>query len=303
MPIHYVGNAVNNSFMLVSEIKGWPPVVANDADLDALNLWWDKVGTPTTAPTVVDVAGEAGITENYELCLKVVTDAASEGLLQRYTYADEPRIKSGRVLSALVAIWSVSSVSVTAKLLNSDATETAAAATTAASWTLIEIPNHTLAGTYVDLHITAAAAGTFFVVPIAVHIGAVPYPIAEPRPSRYVDRQTANVVNNSDPGGATFADLDLTTATSPLAWKVLLGAFYSNATTADKILAVRRNGDTQAITGYQALARATTAVGGYYHGVREYCMDDGQIVEWQTNGAAGDTESVYIDVLGYWEYA
>lgn len=283
------------AFQLCNEIKGWPPIV-NTGDLDALNLWWDKVGTPSTAPSVVAVSGE-GITETYELALKVVTDAASEGLSQRWTYADEPRVKAGRTLSALLAIWSVSSLSVTAKLVSSDASETAASAVTAAGWTLVEIPAHTLAGTYCDLQVTAGDAGTFYVVPLGACIGTRGLALA-PRGLRYISTARAALVNAIDPGGADYADVDATASASPLTVRLQLEASYTNGSATGRQVKIRRNGRTD-----DDVLTAQVAVAGV--SARNYGpvdTDDGQIFEYKTGSAAGETESVTITLLGYWEW-
>lgn len=282
---------------LVNEIKGWPPIV-NTGDLDALNLWWDKVGTPTTAPSVVAVSGEAGVTENYELALKVVADGANEGLGQTWTFADEPRVKSGRKLSVILAIWSVSNLSVTAKLVNSDASHTDASAVTAAAWTIVTIENHTLAGTTCQLTVTAAGAGTFYVVPLGTNIGEKAFPL-KPRGLVYKEIPTNSVVNNADPGGVNYADLDLTAQTSPLAAKILISAIY--AANAANRLDVRRNGATNA-SWENGLCYATGDASVYHLGRKEVVCDDGQIVEWGTTGAAANTEHVYLDVDGWWEW-
>lgn len=283
---------------LVNEIKGWPPIV-NTGDLDALNLWWDKVGTPTTAPSVTDTS-VAGLTDDYELCLKVVTDAASEGLSQRFTFADEPRVKAGRTVSALLAIWSVGSVSVTAKLVNSDASETAAAAVTAAAWTIVEIPAHVLAGTYVDLKVTAGAAGTFYVVPLGMNIGSRGFPLP-PRPVRYVDKTTSALVN-ADPGGAGYASLSLQASSSKLTCFGQISIDYNNNTTLNKSVTVRRLGDTYDNYANAVVRNAAVSV-GYTRGSRWVACDDAQNVEWKSDAAAGDSEVVIIHLTGYQEWA
>jgi hypothetical protein len=286
--------AVIQASQLVNEIKGWPPVV-NTGDLDALNLWWDKVGTPTTAPTVTDTS-VAGLTDNYELCMKVVTDAASEGLAQRFTFADEPRVKAGRVVSAILAIWSVSSVSVTAKFVNSDASHTDAGAVTAAGWSIVTIENHTLVGTYCDLQVTAGAAGTFYVVPLGMNIGAKAFPL-KPRGLRYVD-DTANAtpVNDSDPGN-TWTDVDCTASTSNLAVRVIGGLIYYSSRINEE-LRVRRNGNA---SNGMRVSRAASA-GLYGGGIYEVQVDDGQIFEFNGSATAGDTEHVYMFINGWWEW-
>jgi hypothetical protein len=286
---------------LVNEIKGWPPCVTSGSNLATLNLWWDVQGTPTTGPTVVPPLYE-GITNTFSLALKITADAAGEGLYQRWTFADEPRVKSGRTLSALVAIWSVSAVSVTAKLINSDASETAAPAVTAAGWTIVEVPNHTLAGTYCDLQITADGAGTFYVVPLGVNIGARGVPLS-PRPVKYVDIGTNAVVNNVDPGGADWTDVDLTAYTSNLCCAVQISAMYGAAAVSNN-LDVRRNGDTKEADGSMVVARTVSVTATVLaFGVRYTILDDGQIFEYKTGVAAGVEEHVYFSIIGYYEWA
>lgn len=284
---------------LVNEIKGWPPMVQPDSDLVTLNLWWDDVATPTTKATVVDVAGEAGITETYELALKCVGDGAGDGLQQIWTYADEPRLKAGRVMSALVAIWSVGGISITAKLVNSDASETAASAVTAAAWTIVEIPNHTLAGTTVSLQVTAGAAGTFYVVPLGANIGARGFAL-RPRGLRYVDVHvpSASFVSAADPG-ATWTDADATAVTSPLCCILSLQGSYTNSTTAGKTLQVRRNGDT-ATAGGGIVIGVTTSVA--YMGRAVVGCDDGQVIEYIGSDVAANSESVSLAISGWWEW-
>lgn len=274
---------------LVNEVKGWPPYRPNDLDLVTANLWWDDAGTPTTKATVVDVAGEGGITETYNLALKCVGDGAGDGLMQRYTYADEPRIKVGRKVSALVAIWSVGAINITAKLLNSDASETAAAAVSAAAWTIVEIPNHTLAGTYCDLQITAGAAGTFYVVPLGVCIGARGVPLGQ-RPSRFVDTDVNYVVNNADPANTNWTDVDCTSATSNLCWMTQLNG--ENAGTGSVLIRLNGTSDTGKLISSSSGPKAISFI---------QVVDDGQIFEYMASNAA--VSGVYISVIGYWEWA
>lgn len=294
-----VSYAVIQAAQLCNEIKGWTPIVPPDADLVTLNLWWDDVATPTTKATVVDVGGEAGITETWELALKCVGDGAGDGLMQRYTYADEPRLKSGRVASAILAIWSVSSVSVTAKLVNSDASETAASAVTAAAWTIVTIENHTLAGTYCDLQVTAGAAGTFYVVPLGLNIGAKAFPL-RPRGSVYIDKRT-NVVNSVDPGGADWTDVDCTAATSNLAHTLQLCIAYSTNGAIGKRPLLRRNGSSDA-GGTGNVAQYTQVISNTIASHMRMPCDDGQIFEYKTGELAALGESLSIDVEGWWEW-
>jgi hypothetical protein len=294
--------AIIQASQLRNEIKGWPACV-NAGDLDALQLWYRKVGTPTTAPTLQDVSA-ASLTDTYETCLKVTADASGEGLSQTWTFADEPRVKSGLVLSTIWAIWSVSGVGVTLKLVNSDASHTDATAVTAAAWTIVTVENHTLAGSSCNVALTTDGAGTFYAVPLGACIGAKAVPLG-PRPSRYVDgpTPTTHVVSGTDPG-ATWTDCDLTSATSPLAHLAMLQGAYLNASTGGKAICVRRNGSTvaagwgqQLVTAYSANTYVASA------GSRACALDDGQIFEYIGSDVAADTEECYIQVAGWWEYA
>jgi len=288
------------SMQLVNEIKGFPAYVAPDADLVTLNLWWDSLGAPTTPATFVDVAGEAGLTETYEFALKCVAAAANDGLYQRFTYADEPRVKSGRTISALVAIWSVGGISITAKLINSDATETAASVVTAAAWTLVAIEGHACGGTYVDLQVAAGAAGTFYVVPLGLSIGSKALALP-PRPWRDV-AQGVGVIESADPGGVAWTDADVTAGTSPLAFAIQLQVSYVNSTTANRASYVRRNGDSVGAGRVKEAVLSGPTASGARLAHKWVFLDDGQVFEYGTSGVAGDTESlsIYAETWRMW---
>jgi hypothetical protein len=284
------------SLSQVNEVMGWPPYVPDGTDLHAGNLWFRSVGTPTTAPTVVHVAGESGLTETYERAIKVVTDAAGEGFeTLPWTYADQPRVKAGKHLSALVAIWAVGGVSVTAKLVNSDASETVAAAVSAAAWTLVEIPNHLLAGTTCKLQFTTDGAGTFYVAALSANLGPRGLMLG-PRPTRWVSIGYARVVNGVDTQ-ETYVDVDAAASTSPLAFRVEFGAQYRS--TAHHGLIVRRNG----FVGTDVYITSTLVANGYQAAYGQVHLDDGQTFEIKGNEAPANQEFVYIDLRGYEEYA
>jgi len=281
-----------DDFQLVNEFKGFPALVGIDVDLDAANQWWDKVGTPSTAVTMIDVAGDS-LTETYEFALKTVTDAADEGLSQTWTYADEPRVKSGRTLSAICAIWSVGGLGVSAKLVNSDASETAGdVSASMAAWTIIKIEGHVLAGTSCTFQVTANGAGTFYVVPLGACVGPTAMPLG-PRGLVRRDVDGILVVNGSDPGGAE-TDVDATASTSPLTVALGLVGSYGNATTPTRVLFVRQKG----ATNWLAWLQPDKA----YRGTIELGCDDAQVIQYDTNAAAGDTEQVYLTIEYYLEW-
>lgn len=284
---------------LVNEIKGWPSI-KNEGDLDALNLWFDKVGTPSTAPSVVALSGEAGITENWELALKVVADAANEGLLQRFIYADEHRVKSGKKLSTLWAIWCVGGIGVTLSIVNSSAEETSATKVTGAEWAIVEVPNHTLAGTYCDVKLTTDGAGTFYAVPLGANIGERGFPLPQ-RPSRFVEVNfiAHGTVSGLDGGGSDFTDADFTSLTSALTHKLHINILYKNDTNIEKRVQLRRNGSTDALGQLGAIANVLAK---YHYSIHQIECDDSQIIEYKSNAAAGDTESITLCLIGYDEW-
>ncbi len=283
-----------------NEIKAWPPLLANDIDLDAANHWWRKVGTPSTAPTFVDVTGES-ITETYKYCIKTVAAAASDGMKQTYTYADEPRLKTGRTVSLALAIWSVSSVSVTASLLNSDATHTDASAVTAAAWTIVTIEGHVLAGTSCDLKVTAGAAGTFYVVPLGLRVGSFAMSLPS-RPTRWVYPDTVSQPKSLTGIGdeVTWTDVDCTSVTSNLTLRIVLGSYlFDNAD--HFLLAVRRNGSSgNGDVINEVFASVQVQINHF-----PMILDDSQIFEYFLDRTSGSStvNNGYFSVFAYEEWA
>ena len=284
---------------LVNEVMGWPPYVPDGTDLHAGNLWFRAVGTPSTNPTVVDVDNE-GITATHKRAIKVVGDGAGDGFeTLPWTYADQPRVKAGKYLSALCAIWCVGGVLVTAKLVNSDMSETTAAAVSAAAWTLVEIPNHLLVGTTCKLQFTASGAGTFYVVPCA-NIGARGLWLG-PRPTRMVDQATVDLVSNVDPNG-TWVTLDMTSNTSPLAFRAIGAAIYLNLSAVSSNLYMQRKGITPYETRRGLMVTRTVSDSVHVGSVFDVMLDDAQCLEF-TGALAAHSEQVSIAQRAYEEYS
>lgn len=282
--------SVIQASQLCNEVMNYPAMVGIDIDLVAMNQWWDSVDTPTTACTMVDLAGEAGITETWGYALKCVTDASGEGLYQRYTYADQPRIKSGRKLSALVAVWvGTAGRTVTMKLITSASTEVSATAT-AQAWTIIKCENLTLDGSYVDMQFTIDGADTFYVVPLGVNIGAKAVPL-KPRGSRIVYPTPASVKTLTGLGDeATWTDVDITANASPITFraKLRMNILHTNATGWD--FGLRRNG-TSFIAGLQTYVTALPNTNDTTRSFAEndILLDDGQIFEYYLDRWAGSS--------------
>lgn len=290
----------NEAVFYLNEIKGWPPSIQPDTDLVTQNLWFDDVGTPTTKATTVDLVGE-GLTNNYyEIALKCITDAASEGWKQTFPYSGEPRVKSGRRVSALLDIWSVSGVAVTASFINSDGTETRSQTVTSAEWSRVEIKNHLLSGTSCELQVTAGAAGTFYAVPLGMSISPAGLALP-PRPSHYVHCEFVDVVTldaAADPN--TWTDVDITAQTNALAHTADIACVIFEATSTYDLW-LRRNGSSG---GYVVC----TVIGGVSQTSRNnvrVLLDDSQVFEYKLDRTAGASALDFgrISVVGFEEWA
>ncbi|MGI5837163.1 MAG: hypothetical protein ACOX87_11860, partial [Chloroflexota bacterium] len=285
------------SMQFVNEILGWPAYVPNGTDLVSGNLWLRKSGT-MGAVTVVDVSGEAGLTDDYEQAIKALPAAANDAIeWLPWIYANEPRVKAGKTISAMFAVWCVGGVGVTAKLVNSDASETTAPAVNTAEWNIVTIEGHTLAGTSCKPQFVADDAGTFYVVPLGACIGprAMALP---PRPIRYVIHPQDSVISNVDPGGA-WVDADLTSKTSPLTVAVKGAWAYQNDTTSYVAVKARPKGAPDG-WGWSVVKAMNT--GQYWTAQATIPCDDGQTIQF-IGGAAGDTEKIGLHLTGYWEWA
>lgn len=215
--------AIIQASQLVNEFKNFPSL--EDAD-DTQPYWWDEENANITL-TEVDVAGES-ITENYGRALKVVTTGANEYAYQRFTYADEHRLKDGRAVSLLVAVWSVSSAAARVRLRQSSgaALDVSSDVTTAA-WNIVALENVTLDGTYVQAEFEVDS-GTAYFVPLGFHIGARAFPL-RPRAERFRTvigtRPLAFAGGGSSPFAFTNADLSsvlpaLSTRASLAGWGI-----------------------------------------------------------------------------------
>lgn len=288
---------ITHGAVLQNEVKAWPPLVAIGAGLDLVtqNQWWDDEGTPTTKATAVPVSGEAGLDEKFEYAIKCVTDAADEGFNQRYTYADEPRIKSGATLSALVWVATTAGGSgITAKLRNSGGSSTSGVSVaTDGDWTLLLIEAHVCSGTYVELVVTKDASGTFYAGgPITVSLGAnaialPPRGLRRVMPGLMDPSLIKTLTGLADE--VTWTDIDCTAASHPLAAIAQVQAVMAEGTASTRFdLYTRRNGATGAVPAgaSQVLIVSTVAPAA---AVWEQILDDQQIFEYFFDRVSGAT--------------
>lgn len=297
--------------VLQNEVKGWPArwQIGSGFDLVTNNQWWDDEGTPTTKATAVPSSGEAGLDAKFLEIIKCVTDAADEGFVQRYTYADEPRIKSGSVISALVWVATTSGGSgITAKLRNSGGSSTSGTSVaTDGDWTLLAIEEHTCSGTYVELVITKDASGTFYAGgPITVMIGADAIALP-PRKEVFRHYNTTTVVEDlSGSSGKATGDVDLTSITSPLATRVGCHVDLYEPSTGQFAYSFRPNGGgwTMSIgTGAGFKAFVVPSETERQETDFEIVLDDLQIIETGLfNSGGGTTDYARFYMTHYWEW-
>ncbi len=271
-----------------NEVRNFPSLEGAD---DTQPMWWTESDGNCTL-TEVDLSGES-ITELSDRALKAVIASAASGFYQRFTYADEPRLKSGRTVSAAVAVWSVSSISVSMSLVTSVGTLGTSFSTTAAAWTILKVENVTLDGTRVDLTLTSGGTGTFYVVPLGLVLGKMaPQHQMSPRPVIRRWKDTAAEVKVLDSLGdeAAWTDVDVTSSTSNLAIRAICVAHMNDAGTAADAysLHVRRNGSSESqadanMVSHLLMVATTGAVLSSF----EVILDDGQIFEYFFDRVAG----------------
>lgn len=282
------------SMQLVNEIIGWPVYVPNGTNLATGNLWLRKSGT-MGAVTVVDTSGEAGITDNYEQAIKALPAAANDAIeWVPWIYANEPRVKAGKVISAMFAVWCVGGTGVTAKLVNSDASETAAAKVNTAAWNIVKIENHALAGASCKPQFIADGAGTFYVVPLGVCIGPRAL-VLPPRPWREIDISSTNYFYNANP--SSWEDVDMTSQTSPLAFWIRGHGRYTNNSREDQFIYIRRNGSPN--SPEVVLADDINKIYSFSFNV---FLDDGQVFEVSSSYPA-DTDLLFLFLHSYREWS
>lgn len=299
MPL-YPPTVIAPDAVFANEVMNFPSLEGAD---DAQPEWWAEADANATL-TEVDVAGEAGITESYERAHKVVVATANSYASQRYTYADQPRIKSGVKVSALFAVWSVSGVSARIRLQTSVGSLGVSATTTAAGWTLLRVDGVTLDGTYVEIR-EEVDIGTAYFVPLGINLGSRALALP-PRGLLYRNRDATTVKTLGGLGDEnTWTDVDVTSATSNLAVMAQLNGFVFDTVNDFKVY-FRRNGSAQAANDISIQAMALGASQGdygFFH--TDVILDQAQIFEYLLDRTAGSTTLVsgLVNLQGWWEWA
>lgn len=290
---------------VVNEIRNYPSLEqANDVQ----PLWWLEDHANATL-TEVDLAGE-GITEKYERALKLVVATAGPHYgYQLFTYADEPRLKSGKTYSVAVDVWAVGAIAARIRLRSSVGSLGVSADTTAAAWTRLEVEGIAINGTTIAVELECAV-GTAYFVPLGL-VEGVEAPTTQLRPRSLVYRNAIvsfDTAVESLAGSTTkaVADVDLTAVTSPLA---VMGNFVLNmgeGTTGLFDYYVRPNGTTWSVTGSVGPAcrgrvEPSDAERSYSSFVCPF--DDGQIIETAlANSGGGTIDACLLYLNGFWEW-
>lgn len=273
--------AVLQAMQIVNEVMNFPSIEqANGAQPE----WWDEADANATL-TEIALSGE-GITEQYERAHKCVVATANSYYKQRYTYADQPRVKSGRKLSAIFAVWSVGSVAARIRLQSSVGSLGVSGDTTAAAWTILKVEGVDLDGTYVEIR-CEVDTGTAYFVPLGICIGEKALPLP-PRPLKYCWQDAAVSVKSFAGLGdeATWTDIDVTANTSNLAAKLHCTCRMLGVTSNDWMLSIRRNGSSEANGVPNAVVRSVDGV-QYNHASFSVILDAGQIFEYYLDRLSG----------------
>ena len=292
--------AVSGASVQTNEVRNFPSL--ENAD-NAQPEWWEEsAGTATL--TEVDLAGE-GITESWERALKLVTTADVHAL-QTYTYADEKRLKSGKTVSARVAVWAVGGVTARVRL-QSTVGSLGVSTTTAAAWTVLTVEGVVLDGTAVDLRLEVNN-GTAYFVPLAFGVGSSAPNELPPRSLVYrnsITRPTVESLTGST--GKALADVDLTANTSALAALANLHIDMEEGTSGEIYSYGTRPNGSSIASASGAIRRAVVSGDNAENTASQWTeiLDDGQIFESElirnTGGGSIAGLNVYLD--GWWEWA
>jgi len=271
------------------EVMNFPSLEQANATAPA----WFQVSANAT---LTEVGATASVSdETYGTrALKVVTTATAAYAAQRHTYADQPRVKSGRTAFIQVAVWAVGGVAARVRLQSSAGSLGVSADTTAAAWTILTVPQVTLNGTYVEPRFEVDN-GTAYFIPLT----------PAPRGTIFKWRDPATVKTLTGiQDENTWTDIDCTSSTSNLACMALLQGFLFD-TVDDFKLFFRRNGSSQAAND---LSLQTMALGasqgdfGFFQTVT--ILDDSQIFEYLLDRTGGATplDAGLVNLTGFWEW-
>lgn len=281
---------------LSTELHNAPPSIEG---ADNTNPEWWEVSSNATL-TEVDIAGES-ITEIAERCHKVVTTLSAKYSYDKMTYADEPRVKSGRSVCAHFLVWSVSAAPARIRIQSSVGSLGVSRDTVAAGWTQLDVGPVTLDGTYVEVR-CEVDSGTAYFLPCDENGKTI-----QNRNLRFVHKDITTVktlTGISDE--ATWTDVDITSTTSNLAAIAELTAFISEGDSGNVYeLHIRRNGSSLSSSNSTVWALTRNSTWAFQGlSARSVLLDDGQIFEYYLDRQSGATALDFgeINCYGYWEW-
>ena len=297
------GETPEGLILAANEIMNFPSIEKAD---DTQPEWWEEADANATL-TEVDTAGEAGLSEYHERALKVVVATANSYAYQRLTYADQPRVKSSKVVSVAVAVWSAGSVSARIRLQSSAGSLSVSSDTVDAAWTVLKCEAAVLDGTYIELRLEVDI-GTAYFIPLGMTIGSLaPAASMQPRGLRFQWVDTVNILADQTGAGdpATWTDIDCTTATSNLAVIALCRLrFRETSAGTVYVVDIRRNGSTKALVANDALFVVVPTTDNEVRGPFTVILDDAQIFEYilDRTAGAGNIDVLVMNLDGYWEW-
>lgn len=285
---------------MANEFKNFPSLEGAD---DAQPEWWEEADGNATL-TEVDLAGE-GITEKYERALKLIVATAPSYAYQEFTYANEPRLKAGKTYSVAVDCWAVGSAEAFIRMQSSVGSLGVSGSTSAAAWTTLTVEGIAIDGTTLQIRLEGAV-GTFYFVPLGLVEGVeAPTTQLRPRSLRYHNTESTQIEDLAGSDGEAWADVDLTSLTSPNAVMALLKFWAFEGTAGEEYYyATRFNGSSNDTKNL--VVKANVAGDREEHVTPQWVewLDDGQIFErkFVRQTGAGTVAQAELVLDGYWEW-
>ncbi len=251
--------------------------------------------TVSANATLTEVGATAAVSdETYGTrALKVVTTATAAYAAQRLTYADQPRVKSGRKAFMQYAVWSVSAVPARIRLQSSVGSLAVSGDTTAAAWTVLTLPQVTLNGTYTEIRMEVDNGTAYFIPLSPVPRGVNTYHLDTPPTIK-----TLTGLGDE----ATWTDIDVTSNTSNLACRLHARVAVAEGVSQFRVN-VRRNGSSESANNDNEVAFIDPNTQTMYNDF-PIILDSGQIFEYfldRTSGSSTlDFGEIYATAYDAW---
>lgn len=292
----YGGGSSFGTLSGINLIRNYPSLELADG---AQPEWWDVANGTLTEE---DATGESlnGSPPN-ERILKLVQSSGLGELRHEWTPANERLLDASEsVVSAGVWVYNVDADKIVVLLRDSvESDHFQVESTKQGEWEYLSLSGHKINANNLRLIIySPGSSDTIYIANPVLNVGHTPIPFR----SRGLVYQSdpKSVLGATDPGGAGYTTLDLTSLTSNNTVMALLAVQYYNSTTLNRNIRVRMYG-TGDFQGNEVLKNvATNTV--YLTSVVPVLLDDGQRLEYKSNAVAGDTESVRMGMRGYWEW-